>query len=91
MQVADFAPDDLARLLAALGELRHRPASLLEAAAPRLTDTLIPLAQLSPAGGWREMSGSSEWSKLDGVMMGGGGGGGVSVTVPVCGLRIVVE
>jgi len=48
--VTDFAADDLARLLAAFGELRFTPPLLMDAASLRLTDTLIPLAQLSPAG-----------------------------------------
>jgi hypothetical protein len=49
LQVGDLPPEDLVRLLGAVAEMRAEGAAgLLEASAPRLVGTLIPLAQLPP-------------------------------------------
>ncbi len=51
LQVGDIAPEDLARLLAAFGELNVPPPQLfLQSACDRLTHFIIPLSQLEPAG-----------------------------------------
>lgn len=48
-KAADFSPEDLARLFAALAELNAPPpAALVESMSNRLLSTLIPLAQLTP-------------------------------------------